>query len=68
MISYKAYEKLRDSAGLTDYSVTKELNFSRTLIYDWRRGKSTPKTEALLKIAGLLNVPIEKFIVEDEVE
>ena len=65
MISYEKYAQLRDSAGLTDYSVSKELGF-KMIIYDWKAGKGTPKTENLLKIAGLFNVPIETFIVEDE--
>lgn len=64
MISYEKYSEARDNVGLTDYAISKELGL-KMIIYDWKAGKGTPKTESLLKIAGRLGVPIENFIVED---
>ena len=54
MISYEKYSD----------AISKELGL-KMIIYDWKAGKGTPKTESLLKIAGRLGVPIENFIVED---
>lgn len=66
MVSFEKYEALRDNAGLTDYAVMKECGLKSTVIYDWKRGKSTPKVETLYRLSGLFGVPIEAFITDEK--
>lgn len=62
---YSAYAKIRDSFGDTDYRVAKETGITMSTLYDWKHGRSKPKTEKLLKIAKYFGVSIELLIGEE---
>ena len=59
---YEKYSKIRDSKGFTDFSVAKEANIPPASIYDWKNGRSKPKIDKIVKIAKLLDVPIEELM------
>jgi repressor LexA len=59
---YAKYAKRRDELHMTDFSVANETGIAPSTISDWKNGKSTPKMDKLVKIAKLLNVPLEFFI------
>lgn len=61
---YQVYAQYRDSKGFTDYKVAKELGLSRATISAWKHGKYKPKIETLLRIANLLNFPIEELYTD----
>ena len=61
-VSYEKYERLRDSAGLTDYKVAKACGFSKTLLSEWKNGTQGIGIKTLLSISALFGVPIEAFI------
>ena len=67
MVTYQRYASLRDAAGLNDFKVSNMTGISPATISDWKTGKSTPKTDKLLKIAAALNVTLND-LVEQEVE
>lgn len=56
---YEIYAKLRDSNGLSDYKVAKDLGFSRTTFVSWREGTYQPKIEKLQQIADYFGVSVE---------
>lgn len=61
---YKVYAQYRDSKGFTDYHISKELSIPSTVIYDWRSGNCTPRTERLLKICSFLGMPMEEVFAD----
>ena len=62
---YEIYEKLRDEKGLTDYQVAKETGINTSMFVDWKKGRSTPKIDRLLKIAHFFNVSVSYLIGEE---
>ena len=58
---YEKYCKLRDDANLTDYAVAKKTGIGQSTFTDWKKGKSVPKTDKLMKIAEAFGVPLEYF-------
>lgn len=61
--TYERYARARDAKGVTDYAVSKEIGAAQSTLSDWKRGRCTPKTERLMKIAAYLGVSIEYFFV-----
>lgn len=59
---YERYAALRDAKGVTDYRVAADIGISRTTLFDWGKGKSTPKLDKLKKIARYFGVSIEELI------
>lgn len=67
---YARYAKIRDERKLNDLQVAEATGIPSSTIYDWRqRSAENPKAglsaDKLLKIAKLLEKPIE-FFLEDE--
>lgn len=56
---YEIYARLRDQKGVTDYKVAQECGISRTMFTEWKKGKYTPKTDKLQKIADYFGVSLE---------
>ena len=56
---YENYSKIRDSRGLNDYRVAKLANINRSMLSDWKSGRSQPKLKNLQKIADALEVPVD---------
>lgn len=59
---YAKYAELRDAKGLTDYKVAKMTGIYRSTFSDWKRGICSPKAEKLIKIAKVIDVPVEVLI------
>lgn len=59
---YQKYAKKRDQLGLTDYQVCKKCKFYCSVISDWKRGKSTPKIDKLMKIADAIGEDVTFFL------
>lgn len=65
--SYDAYSAIRDSKiingkRLNDSMVSKAANVTKSTFSDWKKGRSCPKVEKLVKIAQVLGEPLEAFI------
>ena len=61
--SFLKLEELVNARKMTIYALAKELGFSSTLFSDWKSGKSMPKTDKLLKIAGFFGVSVDYFLI-----
>ena len=53
--------QLRREKGLTQDALAEALEISRQAVAKWESGQSAPSTENLLKLAGLLGVPLEEL-------
>lgn len=61
---YTKYVELRDSANVKDFEVAKATGIPSSTFSDWKKGKSKPKLEKLVKIARFFGVSVEEFIEE----
>lgn len=61
-MSYKKYALIRDSKGLTDYSVSKQSGVARATLSAWKAGKYEPKTDKLARIASALQCDVSELI------
>lgn len=59
---YTKYVELRDSANVKDFDVAKATGIPASTFSDWKKGKSKPKLEKLVKIARFFGVSVEEFI------
>lgn len=59
--SYQVFERLVKNAKVTSNRVAKEIGFGVSTIYDWKNGKSAPKTYKLIKIADYFGVDVRDF-------
>ncbi len=59
---YKKFAELLLKTNKTIYRVASDTGISTTTLYDWRDGRSVPKTDKLLSLAKYFNVPIEYFL------
>ena len=57
---------LRKSKYLTQKDLADLLNIDQTTVSHWERGKSTPDTLNLLKLANLFNVTLDYLTGRDE--
>ena len=62
MITYKDYEKIRNSKGLKDADIAKIAHIAPSTFTDWKQGKSTPKYEKMVKIADALGMGYYEFV------
>lgn len=56
---YEIFEQLLQKYGVTAYKVSKETGITQSTLSDWKRGRSTPKTENMKKIADYFGVSVE---------
>lgn len=59
---YENFESLLRERGITAYRVAKDTGIPTATLSDWKNGRSTPKTDKLLKIAEYFGVPLEQLI------
>lgn len=45
--------------GVSSYKVSKETGVSQTTLSDWKRGRSTPKTDNMKKIADYFGITMD---------
>lgn len=60
--SFLKLDSLVHARDTTYYKVAKDIGISSVVFSDWKRGKSMPKTDKLLKIADYFGVEIEYFL------
>ena len=58
-IMYEIFEQLLQKHGLSAYKVAKETGVTQSTLSDWKRGRSTPKTENMKKLADFFGVSVE---------
>ena len=63
---YDIFEKLMRANGYTAYKVSVETGIAQSTLSDWKKGKSTPKTDKLQKIADLFGVSLEYLTTGEE--
>lgn len=63
---YGRYCKLRDYLGLKDSDVAKETSITPSTFSDWKKGKSSPNAEKLVKIARYLKTSVEYLVTGED--
>lgn len=63
---YDIFEKLMKTNGYTAYKVSVATGIAQSTLSDWKKGKSTPKTDKLQKIADLFDVSLEYLTTGEE--
>lgn len=53
---YENYAKIRDSKGLTDYQISKDIGISRSVFSDWKVGRHKPSKRTRAKIFEALGL------------
>ena len=56
---YEVFEQLLQKYGITAYKVSKDTGITQSTLSDWKRGRSTPKTDNMKKIADYFGVSVE---------
>lgn len=64
---YERFAELLKEKGLTAYRISKEINVSQSTLSDWKKGKSTPKTDKLQLIADYLEVSIDYLVGKTDI-
>lgn len=59
---YDKFQQLIKNKGITSYKVAKETEIPTSTFYDWKKGRSRPKVDKLIKIAEYLGVPLEELM------
>lgn len=66
---YEIFEQLLQKYGVSAYKVAKESGVTQSTLSDWKRGRSTPKTENMKKLADYFGVSIDYLMTgKDEPE
>lgn len=56
---YEIFEQLLRKYNLSAYKVSKMTGVTQSTLSDWKRGRSTPKTDTLQKIADYFDVSVD---------
>lgn len=62
---YEKFVRLLKVKGLTAYAVSKKTGIPQSTFSDWKKGKSAPKLDKLVKIADSLGITLEELIKEE---
>jgi len=54
--------QLIEERGITAYKLTTDLGFSSSSISEWKKGRSSPKADAIIKIAGYFDVTTDYLL------
>ena len=63
---YEIYQRLLDEKGLKNSDVSRGTGVSNMTLSDWKRGKTTPKTDTMQKIADFLGVSVDYIMTGKE--
>ncbi|SET79344.1 Transcriptional regulator, contains XRE-family HTH domain [Lacrimispora sphenoides] len=63
---YEIFEQLLQKCGVTAYKVSKETGVTQSTLSDWKRGRSTPKTDNMKKIADYFGVTVDYLMTGEE--
>ena len=56
---YEIFEQLLQKNSVTAYKVSKETGVTQSTLSDWKRGRSTPKSDNMKKIADYFGVSVD---------
>lgn len=56
---YEIFMQLLQKYGVSPYKVSKETGVSQSMLSDWKKGRSTPKTDNMKKIADYFGVSVD---------
>lgn len=59
---YERFEELLKKNKVTASDVSRETGVPRSTFTDWKKGRSTPKFDKLVKIANYFRVPVEYIV------
>lgn len=65
---YEIFSKLLQGYGVTPYKVSKETGVSQSTLSDWKKGKITPKSDTMKKIADYFGVSVDYLMTGKEKE
>lgn len=63
---YEVFEQLLQKFGVTAYKVSKETGITQSTLSDWKRGRSTPKSDNMKKIADFFGVSVDYLMTGKE--
>lgn len=63
---YERYCILRDSKKIKDSDVAKATTITPSTFSDWKKGKSTPNADKLVKIARFLDTTVEYLVTGED--
>lgn len=63
---YDIFEQLRQKRGVSVYKIAKETGVTQSTLSDWKRGRSTPKTDNMKKLADYFGVSIDYLTTGEE--
>ena len=63
---YEIFAKLLEEKGLKAADVTRATGIKSPVFSEWKKGKSRPNTEKMIKIANFLGVSIEYLLTGNE--
>lgn len=63
---YEIFEQLLQKYGVSAYKVAKAAGVTQSTLSDWKRGRSTPKSENMKKLADYFGVSIDYLMTGKE--
>lgn len=61
MFTYENYEKIRKLRGFRDADVSRGTDIAQSTFTDWKKGRSSPKAEKIIKVSDFLKVSMEEL-------
>lgn len=65
---YEVFSYLLQLNGVTAYKVSKDTGITQSTLSDWKRGRSTPKSENMKKIADYFGVTVDYLMTGNNEE
>lgn len=62
MITYEKYASIRDLKHMKDADVAKSAGIPQSTFSDWKKGKSIPKIDKLIKISNALGIGYNELV------
>lgn len=63
---YERFADLLESRGVKPADITKETGIKSTVFSEWKKGKSTPNADKLVKIARFLDTTVEYLVTGED--
>ena len=63
---YEIFEQLLQMYNVTPYKVSKETGVTQSTLSDWKRGRSTPKSDNMKKIADYFGVTVDYLMTGEK--
>lgn len=54
-------KKLRQAMNITQKDIAKLMNIAQSTVCMWERGKAKPPIDKIVRLAEILNVPVEEL-------